>query len=66
MSTAYECDRCHALFKTVGGCLTLDVSLDEGVRSGEGEPQFSSWSDINLCFQCSQPILSALSGVLEQ
>jgi hypothetical protein len=65
MSMAHECDKCGVLFKSEPGCLTLgEVCIDEGKRTKDGSALLSTWSDVELCFKCSTPIILALKGAI--
>lgn len=68
MSTANKCDKCGKLFESRRGCLTLgEVCVDEGERTKDGSVTYSSWADVDLCPECSAPVIieiwKALNGL---
>lgn len=63
---AHECDKCGKLFKSEAGCLTLgEVCVDEGKRTKDGSPVLSTWTDVDLCFECSTPIILEVRNALD-
>lgn len=66
MSMAHECDKCGKLFKSERGCLTLgEVCVDEGERMKDGSVTLGTWSEVELCFECSTPIILELRAALD-
>lgn len=66
MSMAHQCEKCGELFKSKAGCLTLgEVCIDEGNRTKDGSALLSTWTDVDLCFDCSKPVILAIGKAID-
>lgn len=63
MSMARECDRCGVLFKAAPGCVTVDLGVVVPVAGNDVLEQ--NWPEIELCLECSGPVVAHLKGACD-